>query len=174
MRGFDGRVRLLDLGAGSLGLRGSEDAERNHGSKELSWEAFIHTERAWLGDLLLAWDGEGPRLFGRIGDGALGTLLGSTGDETWRRDTSPRFGEPTRFGFVVLQGDAGLFEPRTLLPYTRELFGDMLFFLVYLAGIPRDKGSLCSWSGEGGRGGVKRLGLRLCWGEVGGESGRGY
>jgi len=60
------------------------------------------------------------------------------------------------------------------MPHTRELFGDMLFFLVYLDWTPRVKGSLCSWSGEGGRGGVKRLGLRLCWGEVGGESGRGY
>ena len=87
VRGFDGWVRLLGLGAGSLDLRDSEGAERKHRSKEFSWEnplVFIHTERAWLGDLLLAWDGEGPRLLGRTGEGTLGTgpLLVSTGEET--------------------------------------------------------------------------------------------
>ena len=115
------------------------------------------TERARLGDLLREWEG----------DGALGTgprLEGRIGEETCRRDTSPRLGDPTRLGLVGRLGDAGLLEPSILCPPMRELLGDMLFFLVYL-GAP-----LCSGSGDWGLGGP---GLMLCWGEVGGERGRG-
>ena len=178
MTGSVGSVHFLGLVVDSLGLRGSEDAERDQmkGKQVGKTQVFIHTERAWLGDLLRAWDGEGPLLLGRTGEGTLGAgpLFDITGEETCRRDTSPRFGDPTRLGFVGRQGDAGLFEPSTLLLPTRELFGDMLFFLVYLAGMPRTRDSLCSWSGDGRRGGVNRLVLELCWGDVGGERGRGY
>ena len=98
-------------------------------------------------------------------------MLGRTGEETWRRDTSPRLGDPTLLGLVGRLGEAGLLEPSTLAAATRELLGDMLSLREYLLGSLGS--SLCSVSGEE-RGGVARLGPPLvpCCGEGGGEGGR--